>query len=119
LSQTGRPRQASGYGQDVRRRCVGVVMENQPTLAYVCQKRTRAGPKMGMDPGPACTLAQDCTQKGPGVKHRPKVTQNGHMERGNPSRALSGDAGEGDQAASRDGVGCPKKRMPGVMPRIC
>jgi len=25
-------------------------MENQPTLAYVCQKRTRAGPKMGMDP---------------------------------------------------------------------
>ena len=57
------------------RRLHSVVMENQPTLAYVYQKRTRAGPKMGMDPGPACTLAQDCTQKGPGVKHRPKVTQ--------------------------------------------
>ena len=119
MSQTGRPRQASGYGQDVRRRCVGVVMENQPTLAYVCQKRTRAGPKMGMDPGLARSRAQGCTQMGPGVKHRPKVTQNGHTEQGNPSRALSGDAGEGDQAACRDGVGCPKKLMPGVMPRIC
>jgi hypothetical protein len=53
-------------------------MENQPTLAYVCQKRTRAGPKMGMDPGLACLAAQDCTRSEPGVKHRPKVTQNGH-----------------------------------------
>ena len=76
-SQTWRPRQAGGYGQDIRRRCVGVVMENQPTLAYVCQKRTRAGPKMGMDPGLACLAAQDCAQMGPGVKHPPKVTQNG------------------------------------------
>jgi hypothetical protein len=64
-------------------------MENQPTLAYVCQKRTRAGPKMGMDPGLACLAAQDCAQMGPGVKHPPKVTQNGHTERGNPSHALS------------------------------
>ena len=102
-------------------------MENQPTLAYVCQKRTRAGPKMGMDPGLACTRAQGCTQRGPGVKHPPKVTQNGHTERGNLSRALSvlalnlskGCAGAGDQAACRDGVGCPKKRMPGVTLRIC
>ena len=28
------------------------------------------------------------------------------------------EAGEGDQAVCRDGVGCPKKPMPGVMPRI-
>jgi len=63
------------------------------------------------------------------VQHRPKVTENGHMERGNPPRALSGKAGEGDQAVSPvgpnhravslGGVGCPKKRKPRVMPGIC
>jgi len=74
----------------------------------------------------------DCTQMGPGVKHQPEATSNGHTERGNPSRALSalalslskGCAGAGDQAACRDGVGCPKpvlsqaegKLMPGVTP---
>ena len=46
-------------------------------------------PQMGMVPGLACQLAQDCTRMEPGVKHRPNVTQNGHTERGNPSRALS------------------------------
>jgi hypothetical protein len=40
-----------------------------------------------------------------GVEYRPTVTQNGHTERSNPSRALSGNAGEGDQAVCRDGVG--------------
>jgi hypothetical protein len=94
------------------RRLRSVVMENQPTLAYVCQKQTRAGPKMGMDPGLACTRAQDCTRKGPGVKHRPKVTERWTAtlrvapERGSLSRALSDNAGEGDQAGCRDGVGC-------------
>jgi len=97
-------------------------MENQPTLAYVCQKRTRAGPKMGMDPGLACPAAQDCAQMGPGVKHPPKVTQNGHRvvftRRNRETRHVLSlpCAGAGDQAASRDGVGCPKKLMPGVMP---
>jgi hypothetical protein len=103
-------------------------MENQPPPAYVRRKWTRAGPKMGMDPGLACLAAQDCTRMGPGVKHPPRVTQDGtplcfasgarDTERGNPSRALSGIAGAGDQAVSRDGVGCPKKPMLGVMPRI-
>ncbi len=65
-------------------------MKNQPTLAYVGQQRTWVGPKMGMDPGLACQAAQDGTRMGPGVKHLPEVRQNGHTERGNPSRALSG-----------------------------
>jgi len=50
--------------------------------------------------------------EGHGVQHRPKVMENGHVERGNPPSALSGNAGEGDQAVSLDGVGCPKKLMP-------
>jgi hypothetical protein len=64
-------------------------MENQPTLAYVHRKWTRAGPKMGIGPGLVCPVAQDCTRMGAGVKHPPKVTQNAHTERGNPSRALA------------------------------
>jgi hypothetical protein len=62
----------------------------------------------------------DSTRKeGHGVQCRPKATENGHVERGNPPSALSGEAGAGDQAVSLGGVGCPKKPMPGVMPRIC
>jgi hypothetical protein len=53
---------------------------------------------------------------GHGVQHRPKVTENGHTERGNPPGALSDEAGAGDQAASPGGVGCPKKPRPRVMP---
>jgi hypothetical protein len=110
----------TGCSTKVRRRRHG-----EPAHAGLrLPKRTRAGLKMGMDPGLACTPAQGCTQMGPGVKHRPKVTQNGYTERGNPSRALwrwniARNAGVGDQAVCRDGVGCPKKPMPGVMPRIC
>jgi len=48
----------------------------------------------------------------PGVQYRPTVTENGHTERGNPPSALSGNAGEGNQAVSLGGVGCPKKPMP-------
>ena len=89
-------------------------MENQPTLAYVCQKRTRAGPKMGMDPGLACPAAQDCARMGSGVKHPPKVTQTcpelaeGMDTRNGETRHVLSlpRAGAGDQAASRDGVGC-------------
>jgi hypothetical protein len=50
--------------------------------------------------------------KRPGVEYRPKTTENGHVERGNPPSALSGNAGGGDQAVSLGGVGCPKKPMP-------
>ena len=50
--------------------------------------------------------------EGHGVEYRPKVTKNGHTERGNPPSALSDEAGAGDQAASLGGVGCPKKPMP-------
>ena len=57
--------------------------------------------------------------EGHGVQHRPKVTENGHMERGNPPSALSGKAGAGDQAVSLDGVGCSKKLRPRVMLGIC
>jgi hypothetical protein len=80
-------------------------------------------PKMGMDPGLACPAAQDCAQMGPGVKHPPKVTQNGYRvvftRRNRETRHVLSlpCAGAGDQAASRDGVGCPKKLMPGVIPR--
>jgi len=55
--------------------------------------------------------------EGHGVKYRPKATQNGHPERGNPSGALP-DTGAGNQAGSPDGVGCPKKRRSRVMPGI-
>jgi len=47
-----------------------------------------------------------------GAEYRPKVTENGCTERGNPSSALSGNAGAGDQAVSLGGVGCPKKLRP-------
>jgi hypothetical protein len=50
--------------------------------------------------------------EGHGVQHRPNTTENGHMERGNPPSALSGNAGAGDQAVSLGGVGCPKKPTP-------
>ena len=50
--------------------------------------------------------------EGHGVKYRPKVTENGHTERGNPPSALSGKAGAGNQAVSLGGVGCPKKPTP-------
>jgi hypothetical protein len=43
---------------------------------------------------------------------------NGSTERGNPSSVLSGKVGEGDWAASLDGVGWPKKRRSRVMPGI-
>ena len=56
--------------------------------------------------------------EGHGVEYHPKVTENGHTEQGNPSDALSGNAGAGDRAASPDGVGYPKKRRPRVMPGI-
>jgi len=46
--------------------------------------------------------------EGHGVEYHPKVTENGHTEQGNPSGALSGQAGAGDRAASADGEGCPK-----------
>jgi hypothetical protein len=57
--------------------------------------------------------------EGHGVEHRPKVTENGHTERGNPPGALSVEAGAGDQAVSPGGVGCPKKPRPLVMQGIC
>ena len=55
--------------------------------------------------------------EGHGVEYRPKVTENGLTERGNPPSALwrwniVRKAGAGDQAASLGGVGCPKKPMP-------
>jgi hypothetical protein len=77
-------------------------MENQPTLANVRCKRTQAGPKMGVVIGLACQAAQDCTRSEPGVKHPVKVTPDGLMERGNPSRALSA---------------LGRSRRPGRMPR--
>ena len=86
-------------------------------LRWLSPERQRQAQK-GLVPGCAVNSCAVCTRMEPGVKHRPKATENGHTERGNPSRALSGNAGAGDQAASRDGVGCPKKQMPGVTPRI-
>jgi hypothetical protein len=68
---------------------VRVVMENRPTLANVCQKRTRAGPKMGEVFGPYISLGVWYPlHRRPGVKHRPTATQNGHSERSNPTVAL-------------------------------
>ena len=73
-----------------------------------------AGPKGELFPfGRVVEPSVVSTQyEGHGAKYRPKVTENGHMERGNPPSALSGKAGAGDQAASLGGVGCPKKPRP-------
>jgi hypothetical protein len=57
-------------------------MENLPTLAI------RQAQK-GLVPGYAANSCVVCTRMESGVKHQPKVTPNGHTERGNPSRALS------------------------------
>jgi hypothetical protein len=97
----------------------GVMRRRQAHPAYIgyCPQG-RGRPKRERFLAWFATQNQATLDKEPGVKHRPKVAQSGYTERGNPSRALSGNAGEGDQAVCRDGVGCPKKLMPGVMPRI-
>jgi len=68
---------------------VRVVMENRPTLASACYKQAQAGPKMGEVLGPYISLGVWYPlRRRPGVKHRPKVTQNGHSERSNLAAAL-------------------------------
>ena len=65
--------------------------------------------------------------EGRGVECRPTVTENGHLERSNPSwlsrrpderREVSAQCwtGEGDQAGCLDGVGYPKKQRPAGKP---
>ena len=63
-----------------------------------CQTADRQVQK-GTVPGYAVKRCIVSTRMEPGVKHRPKVTQNGHTERGNPSVALqSTGAGNHPQA---------------------
>ena len=90
--------------------------ELEPAKAAVKRR-----PKREMSPFDHVLMRYVVTARyvGHGVEYHPKVTENGHTEQGNPSGALSGDAGAGDRAASPDGVGYPKKRRPRVMPGIC
>jgi hypothetical protein len=98
---------------------VRVVMENRPTLANVCHKQTQAGPKMGKVFGPYISLGVWYPlRRRPGVKHRPTVTQNGHSERSNSAVALRQKPEQGT-TRKRCREGWPKKRMPGVISRIC
>jgi hypothetical protein len=98
---------------------VRVVMENRPTLANACHKQAQAGPKMGKVLGPYISMRVWYPPvRRPGAKHHPKVTQNGHSERSNPTVALRRKLEQGT-TRKRCREGWPKKRMPGVMSRIC
>ena len=68
---------------------VRAVMENLPTLARSPVFGQAAGPKMGKVLGPYISRGVWYPPaRRPGVKHHPKVTQNGHSERSNPTVAL-------------------------------
>ena len=95
---------------------VRVVMENLPN-GYL-PKRQTAGPKGKGLWAIQYTGVWYPLRRRPGVKHRPKVTTNGHSERSNPTVALRRKLEQGT-TRKRCREGWPKKQKPGVTPRIC
>ena len=98
-------------------------MENQPTLV------DRLAPKWGWIPVLRAKRRKTALEWDP-VRKRSTHLRSRQMDtrNGETRHVLSLPcAGEGDQAACRDGVGCPKpvlsqaegKLRPGVTPRIC
>jgi hypothetical protein len=98
---------------------VRAVMDNLPTLAISPVFGQAAGPKMGKVLGPYNQAVYGIHPQGDPVQStHPKVTQNEHSERSNPTVALRRKLEQGT-TRKRCREGWPKKPRPEVTPRIC
>ena len=98
----------SGFSTKARKR-----RELEPAERLIAQKAD-GRPKRETSPFGhiVCGYVVSTRYEGRGVQCRPKVTENGHTERSNPSTALSGMRA-GGQAGCPDGRDAPRSKCPG------